>query len=68
MKKMDPDNLAKIVLDSATKLVWADDAQVSMLTVGKIIGRQGDAPRTIMMVKEIDHDPVTLWRSKWESQ
>jgi Holliday junction resolvase RusA-like endonuclease len=44
MKRPDAENVAKAVLDSATGVVWLDDAQVAELTVKKVIGAQGEAP------------------------
>ena len=56
-KTRDVDNLAKIVLDAATGVLWYDDGQVVRLTAAKIIGRQDDEPRTILTVEVIDHEP-----------
>lgn len=43
-KRPDVDNVAKLVLDAATGVLWLDDGQVSDLRVRKITGAQGEAP------------------------
>lgn len=62
VKKRDLDNLAKIVLDASTGLVWADDAQISILDTQKVIGTQDDEPRVIMWVATTDIEPSESWR------
>ena len=61
IKTRDVDNLAKIVLDAATGILWYDDGQVVILTASKIIGQQGDKPRTIMTVEPVVIDPHKTW-------
>lgn len=41
----DCDNIAKAVMDAGNGVLWIDDRQVCRLTVEKIIGAQGEAPR-----------------------
>ena len=43
-KRPDAENVGKAVLDSATGVVWLDDAQVAKLTIVKVVGAQGEAP------------------------
>jgi Holliday junction resolvase RusA-like endonuclease len=47
----DAENVAKAVLDAATKArVWKDDAQVNRLVVEKMYGAQDEAPLVRMVV------------------
>ena len=49
-KKIDCDNLAKVVLDSLNKIAFDDDKQVCRLTVEKVYG---ETPRVEVTIKEI---------------
>jgi len=49
-KKIDCDNLAKVVLDSLNKIAFDDDKQVCRLTVEKVYGEQ---PRVEVTIKEV---------------
>lgn len=49
-KKVDCDNLAKVVLDSLNGIAYDDDAQVSELTVNKIYGEE---PRVTIALTEL---------------
>jgi Holliday junction resolvase RusA-like endonuclease len=53
-KRPDAENVAKSVLDAATGVVWVDDSQVARLSVEKIIGAQGEAPRVEVCVTPIE--------------
>lgn len=44
-KRPDLENVAKAVLDAATGVLWADDAQVARLLVEQFTAAQGVAPR-----------------------
>lgn len=50
-KKIDCDNLAKIVLDALNKIAFNDDAQVSELIVAK---KYSSTPRTVVRLTEIE--------------
>lgn len=52
-KKPDCDNLGKATLDAARGLLYADDAQVAVLTIRKQIAAQGEAPRVVVRVRRI---------------
>lgn len=52
-KKIDCDNLAKIILDSLNGIAYKDDAQVSALMVTKYYG---DEPRVEVMLSEINEN------------
>ena len=58
-KKIDCDNLAKIILDSLNKIAFADDAQVCELVVQK---RYSSQPRVAVRLTELD-DEKTLTRT-----
>jgi Holliday junction resolvase RusA-like endonuclease len=51
--KPDADNLAKAVLDAGNGLLYLDDAQVAELHVRRIVGREGEAPRVEVTVREV---------------
>jgi len=60
--RLDSDNLAKSALDAGNAVLWMDDGQVAVLRVRKIIGRQGEAPHLLMLVRElpaVPHDEGT---------
>ena len=61
VKKKDIDNIAKAVLDAATGVLWADDAQVSIMICEKHLGAQDDKPRTTLSVEPIDIEPHETW-------
>ena len=48
--RADIDNLAKTVLDALNKVVWKDDNQINVLTLGKRINMKN--PQTIITIKE----------------
>ena len=50
-KKIDCDNLAKIILDALNKIAFNDDAQVSELVVVK---RYSTTPRTVVKLSELE--------------
>lgn len=54
-KKIDCDNLAKIILDSLNGIAYKDDAQVCELLVCKYYG---DEPKVEVMLYEIDPNEV----------
>lgn len=49
-RRGDADNLAKGPLDAANGVLWHDDCAVASIEVETVIGQQGEAPRTEMMV------------------
>lgn len=49
----DWDNLGKAVCDAGTGVIWKDDHTVSMGAVSKIVGAQGELPRTIILVRAL---------------
>ena len=51
-KKIDCDNLAKIILDSLNGIAYEDDKQVVRLYVEKIYGEH---PRVEVELKEVQH-------------
>jgi Holliday junction resolvase RusA-like endonuclease len=54
-KKIDCDNLAKIVLDSLNGLAYHDDSQISKLTVEKMYGEE---PRVEITLTELREETV----------
>lgn len=51
VKRGDPDNIAKAVLDAGTAAgLWRDDAQVAVLKVEKWIAAQDEAPHVVVEV------------------
>jgi Holliday junction resolvase RusA-like endonuclease len=52
-KRPDVENVAKAVLDSASGVIWLDDAQVTRLEVEKVIGAQGEAPRVEILIEAL---------------
>lgn len=58
MKPRDCDNIAKAVLDAGNGLLWYDDREVSQVTVTKVIGAQGEAPHTLLVIEPIEGDPL----------
>lgn len=52
-KRPDGENVAKAVLDAATGILWADDAQVARLEVEKWIGAQGEMPGVWISVERL---------------
>ena len=55
-KKPDIDNLAKAVMDSLNKVVWADDSQVCRLTCAKVIHGSGEEPGVVVRVTHLGED------------
>lgn len=55
----DVDNLAKGPLDAATGILWKDDSDVARLDVEKIVGEQGEPPRTEMLVSRLPREAAT---------
>lgn len=53
-KRGDADNVAKACLDAANEILFDDDCQVARLVVEKIIAAQGDEPRVIMRLEELE--------------
>lgn len=53
-KKPDAENVAKIVLDAATSVLWHDDAQVARLSIEKQIAAQGEAPYVELIVLSLE--------------
>ena len=53
--KVDADNLAKLVLDAGNGILYLDDGQVADLRVRKIVGRQGEAPRVELVLRQLRH-------------
>lgn len=51
--KPDSENIGKAVMDAANGLLFLDDAQVSKLTVEKIVGAQDEAPRVEVTVRSL---------------
>lgn len=51
-RRVDTDNLAKLVLDSCNGIVWADDSQIRELRVKRDIDR--GRPRTVVRVYELE--------------
>ncbi|MDX2165700.1 MAG: RusA family crossover junction endodeoxyribonuclease [Deltaproteobacteria bacterium] len=49
----DGDNCLKAVKDAAKGVLWLDDSQVSVATVEKVIAAQGEAPRTVVVVRPL---------------
>ena len=54
-KKIDCDNLAKIILDSLNGIAYKDDAQVCELLVSKYYG---DEPRVEVKLYEINQNQL----------
>ena len=54
-KKSDADNLAKIILDALNGLAYADDKQVTELTVSK---RYGRVPHTLVVLAPVPMEAV----------
>lgn len=52
-KKVDCDNLAKIILDSLNGIAYDDDKQICRLYVEK---RYGEQPRVEIFLKEVNHE------------
>lgn len=52
-KKIDCDNLAKIILDSLNEVAYDDDKQVCRLMVEK---RYSEQPRVEIILREVEHD------------
>ncbi len=52
-KKIDCDNLAKIILDSLNGIAYDDDKQICRLYVEKVHGEQ---PRVEVFLKEVNHE------------
>lgn len=50
-KKVDCDNLAKVVLDSLNGIAYKDDSQICELSVRKIYG---DEPKVVVLLTELD--------------
>lgn len=51
-RRVDTDNLAKLVLDSLNGVVWADDSQIRELRVRRDVDR--GRPRTVVRVYELE--------------
>ena len=60
----DADNIAKIVKDAGTGVLWIDDCQVCDLHVVKWIGAQGEAPSVTVSVSELAEPVQTLSPSR----
>lgn len=56
--KPDADNLAKLVKDAGSGVLWIDDAQVVRLMVEKLYARPGEEPCTLVTVRRLDPLPV----------
>ena len=52
--KPDLDNVLKLILDAATGVVWHDDCQVASALVEKLVGAQGEAPKTYVEICTMD--------------
>ena len=52
-KKPDIDNVAKIVLDAASEILFGDDKQVCRLVVEQLTGAQGTEPFVTIEVMEL---------------
>lgn len=52
--KPDADNAAKLLCDAMNKIVYADDAQISSLTVQKVYG---EAARVVVSVQSLEVAP-----------
>lgn len=63
----DADNVAKIVKDAATGVLWIDDCQVCDLRVEKWFGEQGEAPSVTVTVEELVPQPEAAPRSTLSS-
>jgi len=50
-RRVDIDNLIKLVLDGLNSVAWVDDAQVMHLTAIKVLGDSN--PRTIVQISEM---------------
>lgn len=66
-KKPDAENVAKAVLDAATGVLWADDAQVADLRVLTATAAQGMAPEVVLIVEALPEEvgmcrDLPLWR------
>lgn len=53
VKRPDGDNILKAVKDAGSGVLWLDDAQVAKATVTKLIAPQGEAPRVVIIVREL---------------
>lgn len=51
--KPDADNIAKAVCDAGNGVLWGDDSQVAVLSVSRIVGREGDYPRVEVTVRAL---------------
>lgn len=56
-KRPDADNVAKIIKDAATGIIWHDDTQVSRLIVEKVIAAQDGAPGVEVEVRKLEGNP-----------
>ncbi len=61
-QRPDLDNLVKAVLDAGNGVLWIDDGNVVSLQADKITARQGIAPKTVIVVHELDDDDVKEMR------
>lgn len=52
-RRGDADNLAKGPLDAANGVLWHDDCAVASIEVETVVGAQGEAPRTEMLVTRL---------------
>ena len=52
-KRPDCDQIVKAVLDAATSVLWADDAQVARLLIEQYTAAQGEAPRIELEVRPL---------------
>lgn len=66
----DVDNIAKAVLDAGNGVAWIDDREISILEVSKIIGAQGEPPRTVVQISVIEADPdwLTTAEETWQQE
>ena len=60
----DLDNLMKNICDAGNGILYKDDAQVCLSGQGKIYLKEGEEPRTEILIEEIKSDPRHL-RSLW---
>jgi Holliday junction resolvase RusA-like endonuclease len=61
-RRGDADNLAKGPLDAANGVLWHDDCAVASIEVEMVIGAQGEAPRTEMLVTRLANSDAVRTR------
>lgn len=52
----DLDNLVKLALDAGNGIVWHDDRLICEVSARKIYAAQGEEPRTVFLIKELEAD------------